>query len=202
MKLNLTAMLMVFLPFSIFGQIEINATLSGGIEEDIKVHMLPFYGYESDWKVSVKEVTPSNDTVEFHGRAFCTITRDSVQFKKDSAEIVFRFKWNSQETREVMDMRSIRIWYSWDAGKYFVNIEHEPKISPDNPQVQLLISSSCSPKLDVDHRELLYLKSLDDSQNRIMLNEWKLGDDRIALLHREVIRHTEKFRTRKFLFTR
>ena len=175
--------------------VEIRLTISGGIEESIKLHMLPFYGYGGNWKVLVKEVIPSGDSIEFHGKAVCIVAQDTIRFKRDSAAIKFTFQWESQITQEFMDMMTLEVRYSWDAEKYFVSLEHEPKF-------QQWTSSSCTPEFSVPRRELYFVAGLN-SKNLIVFNQWKLEDNKMTVIIKQKTGpELGKFRTRKMILDR
>jgi hypothetical protein len=145
----------------------------GEVAGAIRVNMLPFYRYAGAWQVAVKESQNKKDTIVSRGEATAIIRTDSIRFKRDSSEITFIFKWESDFIRDFMDMNDLSIRYSWDMEKYFVSITHEPRFGT-------WTGTACSPALDVDSRELLF-NTQTNPKHPITFNRWKLLDERISM---------------------
>jgi hypothetical protein len=167
---------------------QVTLAAPGEVEGAIKLHMMPFYGYEGDWHVVVKEPTESGDTIVTRGEATFTIVRDSIRFKRDSAALTFKFKWKTKTDQRSVEMHTIEVRYSWDAGKHIVSVEHWP-----DPAT--VIVSPAWPIMDFSKRELYY--EVYDHPSVLVKTHWKLFDDKIYV---ELKRRTSKWNTYRTQF--
>jgi hypothetical protein len=149
---------------------QLSLAAPGEVEEAIKIHMMPFYGYEGDWHLVFKEIGDS--TIVAHANATLSIYRDSVKFKRDSAELHFDIHWESKAIKKFVDMASLKISYSWDSEKYIMSIMHLPNDG-------VISGSAAWPTMDFQKRELFY-ESKSASRNRLTMTHWKLFDDKIV----------------------
>jgi hypothetical protein len=146
--------------------------------------MKAFYPMVGSWKVTVKEVVHKGDTLKLNGIAMSILRRDPDRVKKDSASIDIKFTWESQLTRDHLDLESIGVWYSVDNDKYYVSLSGYWNSG-------FISSYGYSPEFRDNQKSLVYIRPEKEENaskrqsKQIESSQWKIDPNKIVITHHE-----------------